>query len=309
MSKDDVPFFSIVIPVYNEENNIEYLYDSINRELEGLHYELIYVDDGSTDNSSTLVKNIVGKDKNAKGAILSRNFGHQAALKAGIDIAKGEFIITMDGDGQNPPGVIHSMIDKYQKGFDVVNTSRKSGKNEGIFKKLSSKLFYFTFNSISNYKIPKNSSDFRLMSREAIKSYCQLSERVRFNRGLSVWIGFRQTTIDFTPNERSYGKTKYSKKKMFSLGIDAITSFSSTPLRISFVLGLIITFLGVIYSIYAIIQFYNHQVIRGWTSIIILVLIIGGIQLISIGLIGEYLSKIFYETKNRPIYIIKEILE
>ena len=309
MSKDDVPFFSIVIPVYNEENNIEYLYDSINRELEGLHYELIYVDDGSTDNSSTLVKNIVGKDKNAKGVILSRNFGHQAALKAGIDVTKGEFVITMDGDGQNPPGLIHEMIELYHQGYDIISARRKFEKNKHYLKRLSSKLFYFIFNKLSEIKIPKYSSDFRLMSRKSIDAYLELSENIRFNRGLSAWIGFNQISIEFIPNKRYKGESKFSSRQLFSLGIDAITSFSSMPLRLSFLFGLIVSFFGVVYGIYAIVMYFQDNVVKGWTSLIVLVLIIGGIQLISIGLVGEYLAKIFYETKKRPIYIVKEIIK
>ena len=148
MSIDDVPFFSIVIPVYNEESNIEYLYDSIKRELTGLHYELIYVDDGSSDNSSKLIKDIVVKDKEATAIILSRNFGHQAALKAGIDVTKGEFVITMDGDGQNPPSLIHEMIELYNQGYDIISARRKIEKNKHYLKRLSSKLFYFIFTFI-----------------------------------------------------------------------------------------------------------------------------------------------------------------
>lgn len=309
MSKDDVPFFSIVIPVYNEESNIEYLYDSINRELKGLHYELIYVDDGSTDNSSKLIKDIVLKDKDAIAIILSRNFGHQAALKAGIDVTKGEFVITMDGDGQNPPGLIHEMIELYHQGYDIISARRKSEKNKHFLKRLSIKLFYFIFNKLSEIKIPKYSSDFRLMSRKSIDAYLKLSENIRFNRGLSAWIGFNQISIEFIPNQRHQGKSKFSSRQLFSLGIDAITSFSSMPLRLSFLFGLIVSFFGVVYGIYAIVMYFQDNVVKGWTSLIVLVLIIGGIQLISIGLVGEYLAKIFYETKKRPIYIVKEIIK
>jgi len=309
MSIDDVPFFSIVIPVYNEESNIEYLYDSIKRELTGLHYELIYVDDGSSDNSSKLIKDIVVKDKEATAIILSRNFGHQAALKAGIDVTKGEFVITMDGDGQNPPSLIHEMIELYNQGYDIISARRKFEKNKHYIKRLSSKLFYFIFNKLSEIKIPKYSSDFRLMSRKSIDAYLELSENIRFNRGLSAWIGFNQTSIEFIPNKRHQGESKFSSKQLFSLGIDAITSFSSMPLRLSFLFGLIVSFFGVVYGIYAIVMYFQDNVVKGWTSLIVLVLIIGGIQLISIGLVGEYLAKIFYETKKRPIYIVKEIIK
>ena len=309
MSKDDVPFFSIVIPVYNEESNIEYLYDSIKRELIGLHYELIYIDDGSSDNSSKLIKDIVEKDKDAIAIILSRNFGHQAALKAGIDITKGEFVITMDGDGQNPPDLIHEMIELYHQGYDIISARRKFEKNKHFLKRISSKLFYFIFNKLSEIKIPKYSSDFRLMSRKSIDAYLELSENIRFNRGLSAWIGFNQISIEFIPNKRHKGESKFSSRQLFSLGIDAITSFSSMPLRLSFLFGLIVSFFGVVYGIYAIVMYFQDNVVKGWTSLIVLILIIGGIQLISIGLVGEYLAKIFYETKKRPIYIVKEIIK
>ncbi len=299
---------SIVVPLYNEENNIELLYSKLVAVINEIKtdYEIIFVDDGSIDNSFDLIKKLSKENEFIKGLSLSRNFGHQVALLAGIECSVGSVVITMDADLQHPPEVIKLMYNKYLEGYDIINTKRIDSKNIGYFKKFSSKCYYELINILSNVKIETSSSDFRLMNRKAINAFIKIRERDRFTRGLVSWMGFKQTIIEYHAPSRLIGKSKYTFKKMTHFALDGITSFSSKPLRLSFYLGLIVFFVGFIYAIYALIQYYSGASSPGWASILISVLIIGGIQLLSIGIIGEYIARIFNESKGRPIYFIKE---
>lgn len=297
---------SIVIPAYNEEKNILPLYQEICRVLNNLEFECIFVDDGSSDNTFNEIKKISEKDKRIKGISFSRNFGHQTALLAGLKESENEIVISMDADGQHPPEIIPKLTEEYEKGFDIVNTQRISTADAGFFKRLSSKWYYQLLNALTDVKIEKNSSDFRLMSRKAVDAFLQIDEKDRFTRGLIKWIGFKQSIIEFEAPKRMHGKSKYTLRKMLRFAFDGITSFSSKPLKFSMITGILSIFAGFIYSIYILIMYFSGNTTPGWASMMLVILILGGFQLLSIGIVGEYISRIFNEAKNRPHYFIKE---
>jgi polyisoprenyl-phosphate glycosyltransferase len=302
---------SIVIPVFNEEANIRELFSRlmavINRT--STDVEILFVDDGSRDETFNLIKKLHDEDKRVKGISLSRNFGHQVALFAGIKEASGEVTITMDGDLQHPPEVIIDLIEKFSEGFDIVNTRRLETSGENWFKRKSSSSFYRILNMISSIKVESGFADFRLMNRKAVDAFLQFPERDRFTRGLISWMGFRQAMVDYVAPQRFQGKSKYSTKKMLRLAIDGITSFSSRPLRISFYTGIVIFLLGLLYAVFAVVDYFRGNTIQGWTSILVSVLILGGFQLLMLGVVGEYIARIFNETKSRPLYFIKDKTE
>jgi dolichol-phosphate mannosyltransferase len=299
---------SIVVPCFNEGKNIEQLYNQILPVLNNIcsHYEIIFVDDGSKDNTFGVIKEIAEKNKNVIGLSLSRNFGHQVAIMAGLQHSKGDLVAMMDADMQHPPEIIPQLILEYEKGFDIVNTKRIDSNDTGFFKKISSGCFYRIINFLSDVKIEPAAADFRLMTRKAVNAFLQLEEKDRFTRGLVGWMGFKQSIVEYHASSRFAGKSKYTFKKMFRFGMDGVTSFSSKPLRISFYAGFIVFLAGLIYALYAIVQNIKGETVQGWTSILVSVLIIGGIQLLSLGIIGEYIARIFNEAKARPLYFIKD---
>lgn len=302
-------FVSLVIPCYNEAGNIKKLYQKILEQMEQLDvdYELIFVDDGSTDGTFEIIELMSRSNSKIKSISFSRNFGHQSAIIAGLDYCKGDCVIMMDADLQHPPELIPEMIGYWEKGYEIVSTIRKDSNDESLFKRLTSKGFYKLINIISKTKIEAGSADFRLLDRKVIDSFKEIGEYSIFIRGMVNWIGFKSIQIEYKPNERFSGTSKYSLKKMISFALDGITSFSSAPLQISMIFGLFISFLSFLYLIYALyIRLFTNQALEGWTSIIISILFIGGIQLISIGILGEYVSKIFYEVKRRPRYLVSK---
>jgi polyisoprenyl-phosphate glycosyltransferase len=301
---------SIVIPLFNEESNLSQLYLELQAVLNTLPYEseLIFVDDGSKDKSFEVIKKLHENDPRVNCISFSRNFGHQIALVAGLEHSSGDIVISMDADLQHPPEFITELIKSYESGYDIVNTRRVSFKSESLFKKFSAWLFYKILNSLTDIRIEPHSADFRLMSRKVVDAFLKLSERDRFMRGLVSWVGFKQTVIDYVPSPRFAGTTKYTFKKMFGLGLNGVTSFSSKPLRVSFYIGLFVFIIGIFYAIYAIIQKFLGQAIVGWTSLLVTLLVIGGLQLLSLGIIGEYIARIFNEVKARPLYFIREKL-
>jgi len=301
------PYISVVVPLLNEEKNIEVLYNALIITLKDVseNYEIIFVDDGSSDKSFEVIQRLNSQNERIVGISFSRNFGHQIGLAAGLHHAKGEIVISMDADMQHPPEIIPQLVEKYREGFDIVNTRRIDPKSIGFFKKTSSKMFYKFFNSFSDIKIESASSDFRLMSRKAVEAYNQIDERDRFTRGLVKWIGFKQSIVAYNAAERFAGKSKYTLKKMIKFALTGITSFSSKPLRLSFYLGLFVFVFGIFYSIFAIVMHFLGFTVQGWTSMFVTIMILGGIQLLSIGIIGEYIGKIFIESKHRPLYFIK----
>ena len=296
---------SVIIPAYNEEKNISYIYQKLKNSLKDFEYEILFVDDGSTDNTFKEIENISGQDKSVKGISFSRNFGHQIALLAGLKESKNDLVVMMDADGQHPPELIPNLVEEIKKGNDIVNTRRVSTKGIGIFKKISSKLYYKFLNLLTDIKVEYSSSDFRIMTRQAVDAFLSMEEQNRFTRGMISWMGFKQSVIEYQAPERFAGETKYTLRKMLRFGVDGITSFSAKPLKISFYFGLITLLLGVCYAIYAIVIYFMGKAVPGWTSILLTVLFIGGVQLLGIGILGEYLAKIFNEIKGRPHYFIK----
>lgn len=298
---------SIVLPAFEEEQNIQPLCHEIIAHLGGSSgFEVIFVDDGSRDKTYERIEELSSSDKRVKGIRLSRNFGHQTALLAGLNEAAGDVIIMMDADGQHPPSMIPRLIEKLEEGFDVVNTTRIDAKGTGLFKRISSKWFYRVFNLLSDTRIEPASADFRCMNRKALDAFLTIEEHGRFTRGLVSWMGFRQAHMPYQAENRIGGKSKYSLRRMRLFAFDGVTSFSTKPLRISMILGLLTILGGFVYMIYAVVMYLQGHTNPGWTSLLITVLLIGGIQLFSIGILGEYLARIFHEAKRRPHYFIEK---
>lgn len=304
----DQPHISVVIPVLNEQENIRLLAGRLIPVLESLHphYEVIFVDDGSTDQTFARIKDLNAGNSRIGGISFSKNFGHQLALLAGLKHSRGEVVITLDGDLQHPPELIPDLYGKYRDGFDIVNTRRIDEPGIGFFKKTSSRLFYKLINFLSEVPIEPAAADFRLMSRKTVDAFLAIPERDRFTRGLVSWMGFRQAALEYQAQPRASGQSKYNLKKMIRFGLNGITSFSSRPLTISFYSGVFISSFGFIYGFFALIQFFRGYTIPGWTSILLTLLLIGGVILINLGIIGEYLARIFNEVKGRPLYFIKD---
>ena len=304
----DSPHISLIIPAFDEERNIEKLYKELVTVLESLDksFEIIFIDDGSRDGSFEIIRRLNETDKRVIGLSLSRNFGHQVALIAGMEHASGELVVMMDADFQHPPEVIKLLYQKHQEGFDIVNTKRIETKGILFLKRFSTWCYYKLINILSDFKIESNSSDFRLMDRKAVDAFIQFEEKNRFNRGLISWMGFKQGVVEYRAPSRIYGQSKYTLRKMLSLGLDGITSFSSKPLRISFYTGLLIFLAGIVYAIFVLINHFRGLNIAGWTSTILIILLIGGFQLLSLGIIGEYIARIYNESKSRPIYFLKD---
>lgn len=307
--KESDAMISIIVPCYNEAGNIRILCKKISEQMEKLDvdYELIFVDDGSIDGTFEIIESMYKNNPKLKSIGFSRNFGHQAAIIAGLNYCEGDCVIMMDADLQHPPELIPEMISKWENGYEIVNTIREDTNDESLFKRLTSKGFYKLINIISKTKIEAGSADFRLLDRKVIDSFKEIGEYSIFIRGMINWIGFSSIQIKYKPNERFSGTSKYSLRKMVSFALDGITSFSSAPLQISMVFGLFISLLSFLYMTYALyIKFFTNQALEGWTSTIISILFIGGIQLVSIGILGEYISKIFYEVKRRPRYLVSK---
>ena len=299
---------SYVIPAYNEEGNVEALYRRLlSNAPHEYRAEYIFVDDGSGDNTLIKIKKIARKNPAVKYISFTRNFGHQYAIKAGLDFAKGSAVVSLDADLQNPPELIPKMIKKWEKGIKIVYSRRISGQGK-MGKDAGSSFFYRVINAMSETKIDAGSADFRLLDREVVDLVKNSDEATLFLRGLVAWSGWESAVVEYLPGTRQWGETKYSFSKMFQLAVDAITSFSTLPLRLATLIGLVMSLLSGIYGLYAIWAWVSHKssVIIGWPSVIISVLFIGGLQLMILGIIGEYVGKIFMETKNRPLYIIKE---
>lgn len=299
---------SIVVPFFNEEENVSLVYAELELALKELDfsYEIIFVDDGSKDDTFNSIKEVCLQDSNVLGISLSRNYGHQIALIAGLEHAKGDFVLSMDGDLQHPASLIYALMNKAKEGFDVVNTIRVDEEGIKAGKRLSSKWFYKILNSVSDVPIKKSSSDFRLMNRKSLNAFLKMKEKDRFNRGLVSWMGFKQAFVDFEARPRQNGKSKFTPKKMWSFAGDGIFAFSSKPLRVSFYLGVAVSFFALIYIAYSVVQYFLGNTVPGWTSLLVTVLFLGGIQLLSIGIMGEYIRRIFNEVKDRPLYFVQE---
>ena len=267
-------------------------------------FELIFVDDGSTDETLTAIRSFTAVSSQYKCISLSRNFGHQNALMAGMEHAAGDQIIIMDGDLQHPPSLIAAMLEKLEQGFDLVLTKRNKTDNIGWLKKMAATIFYKFINVISDTRIEPNVADFKAFNRKVLNSLLQFKERELFLRGIFSWIGFKTTTISFDAPARQFGKTKYSFIKMLRLALKGTTSFSFKPLRLALLVGSIISLVAFAFAVFALIAYFKGNTVPGWTSLIIAVMFLGGTQLLAIGLLGEYIASLFIESKNRPLYLI-----
>ncbi|MEM7181749.1 MAG: glycosyltransferase family 2 protein [Spirochaetota bacterium] len=312
MHKLDKQLVSIIVPIYFEETLIDEFYRRLSHVIQAQQdrykFEVIFVNDGSTDRSLELLLQLHNDTYDIRVIDLSRNFGHQIAITAGIDHAEGDAVLVIDGDLQDPPEIIPQMLEKWQEGFSVVYGKRKKRKGETFFKLITAKIFYRIIRYLSDTDIPADSGDFRLMDRKAIDALKSLRESSRYIRGLVSWVGFKQYALEYERDERFAGETKYSLQKMFRLAFDGITGFSEKPLQLSIQLGLVITGAAFLVLLYTIISSILHpeSVRHGWTSLLTSVVFMGGIQLISIGILGLYVGRIHRETKNRPLYIISE---
>ena len=301
---------SVVVPVYNESEVLNAFYERIKNvmdELPGFYYELIFVDDGSKDDSYNLLVKLGKLDENIKVVKLSRNFGHQTAITAGIDIAMGDAVVLIDSDLQDPPEIINEFIEKWKEGFDVVYGVRKKRKGESRMKRFTASIFYRLLKSLINIDIPVDTGDFRLMSRRIVDQFKELNENDRFVRGLISWLGYNQVGVYYDRDERYAGETKYPYRKMIKFALDGITSFSSFPLKLSTFLGYATSIFAFLYAINIFVQKLLGYTVEGLATVVIGMLFLGGVQLICLGIIGEYIGRIFNETKKRPLYVIDHI--
>jgi dolichol-phosphate mannosyltransferase len=301
---------SIVASVFNEEECVTMFYESLSKTLAALSmsYEIIFVNDGSVDNSLSILKEIAANDKTVKIINFSRNFGHEAAMIAGIDHARGAAVICMDSDLQHPPAMIPEMLKKWQGGFDVVNMVRTIRKDAGWLQRINSKLFYKFINSISSVKLAENASDFFLISQKVCKILrSDFRERTRFLRGIIQLVGFRKTAIGYVAPKRIAGKSKYSFFKLLKLSFTAISSFSKVPLQLGIFTGLIFSAISLTLVVFSLVMWMLDKTIPGYTTLIIFMSAFAGIQLFVTGLIGQYISYVFDEVKGRPSYIVDDI--
>jgi polyisoprenyl-phosphate glycosyltransferase len=299
---------SLVVPCFNEEEGLPKFNEILLTALpEKYEYEIIYINDGSSDKTVEVIKSLAQKHPEIKYISFSRNFGHQNALKAGYDFATGSCAISLDADLQHPPAVIPELIKNWEEGFEIVNTLRLDHESISAGKKFTSGIFYKIMRRLSDVNIETGMADFRLIDRKVLNQLKLFSENYLFFRGIIPWMGFKQVNVSFRANERFAGTTKYTLKKMIKFAITGVTSFSVKPLRLSIYLGAAIAFFAFLYAIYiTYIYFFTDKAVAGWTSVILSILAVGGINLLMLGIIGEYLGKLFIENKRRPNYLISE---
>lgn len=307
--EDNMKKISIVIPVYNEEKVLEISYNKIKGILENIEqydYEIIFVNDGSKDESISILEAISNEDSKVKIISFSRNFGQEAALTAGLKYVTGDAIVIIDADLQDPPELIPEMLILWEEGNEVIYGKRKRRKGESAFKLLSAKMFYKTLNALSDVEIPKDTGDFRLVDRKVVDVINSMPEHNKFIRGLFSWVGFKQYAYEYKRNERIAGKSKYPLKKMWKLATDGIVSFSTKPLKIVGGIGILTIILSICILIYSLISFALklNNLTPGWTSIMVAITLFSGVQLLSIYIISGYISRIYDETRKRPEYII-----
>lgn len=300
---------SIAVPVYNEDANIEKFYSTVTEIMQSTSYdyELIFVDDGSKDNSPLVLRNLAEQDPRVKVLLLARNFGHQLALTCGLDYAKGDAIITMDGDMQHPPELIPELLKRWENGADVVRTIRDSTEDASWAKSFTSKYYYKLLNRLANVPIVEGGSDFRLLNRKSLDTLKRFREHGRFLRGIVGDLGFVQDEFHFVAPPRFAGTSKFSVKKMLHFALDGITAFSKVPLRMAFYIGLLCGLLSLFMILHILfVHFFTDNVVSGWATLGVAIFFLGGVQLVGIGIIGEYVGRIFEEVKQRPLYWIKE---
>ncbi len=304
------PLLSVVCPSYDESEVIGLFYSelsSVLQILEGLRYEIVFVEDGSSDGTLEKLNEVAKGDPRVRVFSLSRNFGHQVALSAGLDLARGDAVLMMDCDLQHPPSLIPQMVELWGQGYDVVSTVRTASRDASWLKRATSRAFYWAINRLSDTEVVAGAADYCLLSRRAVESLRRMPERHRFLRGMVSWIGFNRTFLPFEAPARAAGASKYSWTRMVALGLDAVFSFSTVPLKLATRIGLGVSAAGIVYLGYILVSFFLlGDLVEGWASILSAVLILGGVQLAFIGLIGEYLARVFEEGKRRPLYLLRQ---
>ena len=299
---------SIVVPVFNEEDNIEVFYKEVCKHIEGVAYrfELIFVDDGSSDATPLIVERLTQQDERVRGLIMARNYGHQLALTCGMDHADGDAVITMDGDMQHPPDMIPLLISKWEEGGEVVQTIRVSTAGVSWFKNFTSSIYYILINWVSKVRIQEGGSDFRLLDRAVVLSFRRFKERARFIRGMIGAIGYRQIQVEFSAPKRYAGTSKFSLKKMIHFALDGIMAYSQLPLRFAFYIGLLFALLSFAVTMHVVyIKIFTIEAVPGWATISWCFLLLVGLHFLGMGIIGEYVGRIFEEVKQRPLYLLR----
>lgn len=302
---------SVVVPMYFEEEVAQECYNRLKSVMlqNNINYEFVFVNDGSTDRTMEILSEIAANDYRTKVVNFARNFGHQVAVTAGIAAAKGDAIVIIDADLQDPPEVIPELIAKWEEGYEVVYAKRKQRKGETWFKLVTAKYFYKFLNYMSDIDIPKDTGDFRIIDRKVADVFNQMTERNRFIRGMMSWVGFRQAYVEYERDERFAGETKYPLKKMIKFASDGIIAFSTKPLRIVMSLGLLSVIISIIVLLYTItVKIIGNGTQTGWASLMVAIAFFSGIQLLGLGIVGQYIARIYDESKNRPIYIVKETI-
>lgn len=305
---------SVVVPVYGSEGILPSTHERLSRVLEGLgpacDYEIVFVNDGSPDDAADVLRRIAGVDPRVKVLSLSRNFGHQVAITAGLDVARGDAVVIIDDDLQDPPEVIEEMVALWREGNQVVYGVRSRRKGEGTLKRATAAVFYRVLQRLSDTPLPLDSGDFRLLDRVVVDAIKQMREESRYMRGMVSWVGFRQAALPYVREPRHSGVGNYDFRRLMRLALDGILSFSSKPLLVSTQFGFFVTVVSGLAALYLIGErlFGNAPSVPGWTSVVVAVLFMGGVQLMSIGVLGVYLGRVFYETKQRPLYLVAERL-
>lgn len=301
---------TVILPVRDEAPVIPDLIPRLTEALNALDvesWEAILVDDGSRDSSWALLEEAAKSDERIRAIRFSRSFGHQIALSAGLRLASGDAVVTMDSDLQHPPELIASLLAKAREGYDVVYAVRSETDSESWFKRESARLFYWLFGRLTSLDLPQAGGDFRYMSRRVVDALLAMPERHRFLRGMTSWVGYEQAMVEYERQPRAAGASKYTLRRMLAFGWDAVVSFSSLPLRIASVLGIVFSFLGLLYLAYVVgIRLFTEQAVAGWTSVVAAVVVLGGVQLLCLGIIGQYLGRMFDEIKGRPLYLVAE---
>lgn len=298
----------IVLPVLNEGNNLPLLLDRLRQVFDPLPYtwSALFVDDGSEKETIEILRALTQQQENVRALEFSRNFGHQLALTAGIDHAQGDAVILMDSDLQHPPEILPEMLALWEAGYEVVYTIRDYGATTPAMKKLSSALFYKIFNALSDTQIPEHAADFRLLDQRVVEALKSMRERTRFLRGLTTWAGFRQAGVHFSAENRVHGRSSYSFRRMIRLALDAVTSMSTIPLKLSLLAGFAVSAIALLYTAYVVAAYLlADRAVTGWSSLIVATMFLGGTQLITIGIVGVYVAKVFEEVKQRPIYLLR----
>ena len=305
-----MPKYSVVIPIYNEESTIPALYQRVSAVMDGLDdtSELVFINDGSQDRTLELLRELHDRDDRVVYLSLARNFGHQIAVTAGLNYVRGEAIIVLDGDLQDPPELIPDLLELWRQGYHVVYAQRTKRVREGWFKRLCAYVFYRTLKHLADVDIPTDTGDFCLMDRQIVDLLNQMPERNRYLRGLRAWVGFKQTAFKFDRDSRFAGEVKYTFAKSLGLAINGLVSFSSVPLRLSTYLGLFSAVLAIVMAILVLYwRVFTNSTLTGFATIAIAIFFLGAVQLISIGILGEYIGRIYEEVKHRPLYTLSEI--